>query len=83
MAHRTHNIPDIGEVLFEFITHGNYVKVVAVDPVTNTEITLVGDRRARRSTLENAAIQKLKYVIRKNAGKAASEQHDDDDDNLY
>ncbi len=79
MARRTHNIPEIGEVLFEFVTQGNYVKVVAVDPVTNTEITLVGDRRAGRTALENAAIQKLKYVINKNAGEATTQELQDDD----
>ena len=81
MARRTHNIPDLGEVLFEFVTQGNYVKVVAVDPVTNTEITLVGDRRAGRSSLENAAIKKLIYVIQKNAGKVKPRQPKDD--NLF
>jgi len=79
MARRTHNIPDLGEVLLEFVTQGNYVKVVAVDPVTNTEITLVGDRRAGRTSLEKVAIQKLRYVIRKNAGKAKSQRSKDDD----
>jgi len=69
----------LGEVLFEFITQGNFVKVVAVDPVTNTEISLVGDRRAGRTALENAAIQKLKYVINKNAGDAKVQPPKDDD----
>ena len=68
MARRTHNFPEIGEVLFEYVTHGNYVKVIAVDTATNTEISMVGDRRARKATLQQAAIQKLRYVIRKKAG---------------
>ena len=56
----------LDEVLFQFISHGNYVKVIAVDPNTNTEIVIVGDRRSAKQTLERTAIQKLRYVIRKN-----------------
>lgn len=68
----------LGEVLFEFSAQGNYVKVTAVDPFTNTEISIVGDRRAGRKVLERTAIQKLKYVIGRNAEKYASRN-----DNLY
>jgi hypothetical protein len=56
----------LGEVLFQFISQGNYVKVIAVDPNTNTEIIMVGDRRSGKKTLERNAIQKLRYVIQKN-----------------
>jgi hypothetical protein len=68
MARRSTIAPEIGEVLFEFVTNGNYVKVTAVETTTNTEIVMVGDRRARKATLQNAAIQKLRYVMRKKAG---------------
>ena len=81
MARGTHNEPELGEVLFQFVTQGNYVKVIAVDPVTNTEIAMVGDRRARKLTLQNAAIQKLIYVTRKNAKKIDEDQNNKD--NLY
>ena len=56
----------LGEVLFQFIPQGNYVKVIAVDPHTNTEVVMVGDRRSGKQTLERTAIQKLQYVINKN-----------------
>ena len=59
------NTQILDEVLFEFIPNGNYVKVVAVDPVTNTEIILVGDRRSGKQMLQKAAVQKLEYVIAK------------------
>ena len=36
----------LDEVLFQFIPQGNYVKVIAVDPHTNTEVVMVGDRRS-------------------------------------
>ena len=81
MARRTHNIPEIGEVLFEFVTQGKYVKVIAIETSTNTEICMVGDRRARKETLQRAAIQKLRYVIRKKAGLLPTPQQKDD--NLY
>ncbi len=61
------------EVLFEFVQLGNYVKVMAVDPRTGVEVSIVGDRRAGKKTLERIAIQKLKYVIGKTInGKTAS-----------
>jgi hypothetical protein len=66
MAHDDETNEILGEVLFQFIPRGNYVKVIAVDPNTNTEIIMVGDRRSGKQTLERAAIQKLRYVIRKN-----------------
>ena len=56
----------LNEVLFEFIPQGNYIKVIAVDPISNTEIVLVGDRRSGKQMLERAAVQKLQYVIKKN-----------------
>ncbi|MDP6174006.1 MAG: hypothetical protein QGF09_07575 [Rhodospirillales bacterium] len=62
MAHEQVNL---NEVLLEFIVQGNYVKVIAVDPITRIEIAMVGDARASKETLERNAINKLKYVIAK------------------
>ena len=56
----------LNEVLFQFIPQGNYVKVIAVDPHTNTEIVMVGDRRSGKQTLERTAIHQLRHVISKN-----------------
>jgi len=66
MARDTETKEILSEVLFQFISQGNYVKVIAVDPITNTEIIMVGDRRSGKPTLERIAIQKLRYVIEKN-----------------
>ena len=66
MARDTETKEILSEVLFQFIPQGNYVKVIAVDPITNTEIIMVGDRRSGKQTLERIAIQKLRYVIEKN-----------------
>jgi len=56
----------LDEVLFEFVIHGNFVKVMAVDPVTGTEVSMVGDSRANQKTLETIATKKLLMVLRRN-----------------
>jgi len=55
----------LSEVLFEFRRVGNSVRVVAVDPVTNTEITMVGAPGCGEETLKRLAARKLAYVIAK------------------
>jgi hypothetical protein len=64
------------EVLFEFVSQGNYVKVIAVDTNTNTEITIVGDRRSRKETLQDAAVKKLRYVIEKKSDNSENKLKD-------
>ena len=56
----------LSEVLFEFIQQGRYVKVVAMDPVSRVEVTVVGDRAATKDTLKRIAINKLRYVLNRN-----------------
>ena len=53
------------EVILEFIVHGSYVKVSAVDPVSGTEVSIVGDRKAEQSYLESVATKKLAMVMKK------------------
>lgn len=53
------------EVLFEFHHVGSYVRVIAVDPYSNVEITMVGDPKLSEKTLKAVAMRKLKYVIAK------------------
>ena len=55
--------PKMGEVLFEFRRIGNAVKVSAIEPVTNTEISIVGSAAAGEHALKMAAIRKLQYVL--------------------
>ena len=59
----------LGEVLFEFVVQGNFVKVMAVDPITGTEVSIVGDSRASKNTLQNLAAKKLLMVLKRNKGK--------------
>ncbi len=53
------------EVLFEMRAVGNAVKVSAIDPITNTEISIVGPATASPYTLKMNALRKLKSVLRK------------------
>ena len=54
------------EVLFEFRRVGNYIKVSAVDPVTYTEVSIVGAPSAGQAALQRVATNKLRYVLEKN-----------------
>ncbi len=56
------------EYLVEFQQVGNTVKVSAVDPVTNIEVSIVGDPAASQDELTRVAVQKLEYVLAKKAG---------------
>jgi len=53
------------EVLFEFYQVGDYVKVSAVDPITLTEVSIVGSAHVGQHELERIAANKLRYVLRK------------------
>lgn len=54
------------EVIFEFTPFGNVMKVTAMDTATLTEITIQGPLTAAKAVLENNALKRLEYVLRKN-----------------
>ncbi|MBT3238876.1 MAG: hypothetical protein HOK06_09195 [Rhodospirillaceae bacterium] len=57
------------EVLYELhYTNSRSVRVVAIDPITGIEVTMVGDRARGEATLKRVAAQKLFYVINKKLG---------------
>ena len=58
---------DLGEVIYEFIPMGRYVKVAAVDPATLTEVSIVGDPAVGETVLKRQARRKLAYVLGKKA----------------
>jgi hypothetical protein len=58
--------PPKAEIIIEFRRVGTVVKVTAVDPVSNTEVSIIGPARASRAALQQAAVQKLRYVLAKN-----------------
>ncbi len=53
------------EVLFEFHQVGKVVRVIAIDPRTAIEITMVGAANYSKEALKNRAVKKLRYVIAK------------------
>lgn len=56
--------------IVEFHQHGTSVKVSAIDPVTLTEVSIVGPSSAGQEELSRTAVNKLLFVLNKNnAGK--------------
>jgi len=65
MVNKSHPSQGI-EVLFEMRRAGRHgVRVAAIDPVTRTEVTMVGDMRYGEEMLKRLAARKLWYVINK------------------
>ena len=60
-------MPARQEILIEFRWVGAYVKVSAVDPVTLTEVAIVGDPARGEAALKQAAVRKLEYVMSRKA----------------
>jgi hypothetical protein len=56
------------EVIIEFQRIGNSVKVMAVDPESQVEVSIVGPSGAGEETLKRTAIRKLEYVLAKQKG---------------
>ena len=65
----TDDQPQLGEVLFEIAFVGNAVKVSAIDPVTNTEVSVMGSPHMTFYTLKINAIRKLKRALIKLTAK--------------
>ena len=61
-----------GEVIIEFYQVGAYVKVSAVDPVTMTEVSIVGAPEVGEEVLTRTAIKKLNYVLERRARRSAA-----------
>lgn len=55
------------EVLFEFRRVGAYLKVSAIDAVSGLEVSIVGNPAASEAMLKRTALQKLEYVLAKQA----------------
>lgn len=60
------------EVLFEMTRIGTYMKVVAVDAKTGTEVSIAGPASAPIEALKRQALNRLIFVLkRKAAGEMA------------
>lgn len=57
------------EILFEFTRFGASVKVSALDPATNTEVSIVGPLAAGEAYLKQVAARKLNYVLGRRSGR--------------
>jgi len=55
------------EVYLEFLTVGDSIKVTAIDSETGTEVSIVGSSHAPQNELERVAIDKLQYVLDRDA----------------
>ena len=57
--------------IIEFHQVGSYVKVSVMDPVSLTEVSMVGPASLSQNQLAQAAIRKLKYVLARRNGPPA------------
>ena len=64
------------EVLFEFQRHGNIMRVVAIDPVTRVEVTMIADPRHSQESIKKLAARKLAYVLAKKQAKDQPQKKD-------
>lgn len=69
MSQNSETDPELGEVLFEVRVLGNAVKVSALDPVSNTEVCVMGSAHTSPYSLKMNALRKLKSVLRRKAGE--------------
>ncbi len=58
------------EILLEFQRVGGAVKVTAVDPATQIEVSIQGPASSGEAALRRTAIAKLRYVLSRRAGAA-------------
>ncbi|MBL6932566.1 MAG: hypothetical protein ISR45_06410 [Rhodospirillales bacterium] len=67
-----------GEVLLELhYTSGRAVRVIAIDPISGTEVTMIGDKQQGEAVLKRLAARKLAYVLNKKKKEAEKK------DNLF
>jgi hypothetical protein len=57
--------PEKPHYLVEFHQIGKAMKVTALDPVTLTEVSIVGDVNASQQQLTTLAVRKLEYMLQK------------------
>ncbi|ANK80098.1 DUF6898 family protein [Minwuia thermotolerans] len=63
----------MSDVYLEYTVMDDMVRVAAIDEATGTEAILIGPVSAGRKALKQAAIQKLEYVLAKQAKAARSD----------
>ena len=58
----------------EFLTMGKQVKVMAIDPETGIEVSIIAPQTASQSEMSNVAVEKLKRRIEKEAEQEAKHE---------
>lgn len=65
------NGPHIANVLFEFRKVGRMVRVSALDPASNTEVTIIAPQGQGQEPLKRVALRKLLYVLSRKTGRSS------------
>ncbi len=68
------------EVLIEIVQVGGSVKVSAIDPLTGTEVSIVGPPSAGEEALTRNAVNKLNYMLAKQRGDSKSDSNGNGED---
>ncbi|MEX0839618.1 MAG: serine hydroxymethyltransferase [Parvibaculum sp.] len=68
------------EIIFEFTPIGASVKVTAVDVTSGLEVSVVAPSSAPRTELERIALQKLRYMLGRNADRKTGKDTPGDGD---
>ena len=55
----------MGEILFENVRNGSYVKVTAIEPETRIEASVVVPAALSEDQMKLQALNKLRYVLKK------------------
>jgi hypothetical protein len=61
--------PGDGEILFEFLRMGKFMKAIAMDANTGTEVSVFGPAKGCNELLKRTAVSKLRMVMSKEAAK--------------
>jgi hypothetical protein len=63
---------ELAEVLFEFHRIGNSLRVAAIDPLSNTEVTIVASARCGEYAMKRIALRKLVHVLEQRVRQTAT-----------
>jgi hypothetical protein len=61
--------PGQTQAYFEFVALGAVVKVTAIDAGSGLEVSIIGPAASPRAALEQAALRKLQYVLKRGHGE--------------
>lgn len=55
----------MSEILFEYAQSGNFMKVTAIEPQTQTEACVIVPTSLTKEQMQLQALNKLRYVLKK------------------